>query len=170
MGRPEEAILDVVAAWPVTGRAWWLDITLRSAHAARYAGAERTPGLAAARAVAEKAAPYGAAVTTLAIESLGHMAPDSLAALPALLRESQTFGLPLAGSGAVVSLRRLRLALEAARRRTRFCWRLALVPPWRWAGPMPASSRSAMRRGPGRRRDLWQLGPAGSGSARECAD
>lgn len=69
----EETIFDA-DSWPGNGWAEGLHITVRSAHPARYVGVERIVGLAVVRAMASR---YGDAVTTLAMEPLGRVAPDS---------------------------------------------------------------------------------------------
>ena len=71
--------MDVVARWPGTNDAHFVDVTIRAPWAARYVASQSVPGAAAAMAWAEKTRRYPATqsvhVTLFVMECLGENAP-----------------------------------------------------------------------------------------------
>ena len=83
-GSIEEAIMDVTVWWPGSLEWYGIDATVRYAGAARYVGAQRAPGKAAAQAEREKVKRYGRDVLPLAFEAGGRLGPHSEATLQRL--------------------------------------------------------------------------------------
>ena len=84
-GRVTEATLDLYVLFPGSVAPFYLDVTIRCPHAARYGLAWRSPGYAASAAVRQKEARYGTGVITVAMESHGRFAAASLAGLDFLV-------------------------------------------------------------------------------------
>ena len=80
-GRVTEAILDLYVVFPGAVAPFYIDVTIRCPRAERYAQAWRRPGAAATAAVKQKEARYGPRVITVAMESYGRIAVESVAGL-----------------------------------------------------------------------------------------
>ena len=83
-GRVTEAILDLYVIFPGSVAPFFIDVSIRCPHAARYGLAWSTP-YAASSAVRQKEARYGAGVITIALETYGRIAPESLSGLEFLV-------------------------------------------------------------------------------------
>ena len=103
------AIMDAVISWPGAWDRTLVDVSTRSAHAARYRDTHNTPGVAAAQGEREKFDRYGDKVVPLVLESLGRMGSTSRLGLQRLLRTASCLG--ASGAGAV---NKWRAALEKA--------------------------------------------------------
>ena len=79
-----EAVLDLWVAFPGHTCPIYLDVTIRCPLAQRYSTAWKTPGVAATYAVRQKEARYGPKVITIALESYGRLAVETVAALESL--------------------------------------------------------------------------------------
>jgi hypothetical protein len=86
------AIMDVVAHFPGALVQKWLDVSVRSAHAERYAKAVATPGYAAGIGEKEKRERYGDRVEPIVFEVLGRLGPAGDAAVRALVSAAAAAG------------------------------------------------------------------------------
>ena len=97
---PEKlAIMDAVVSWPGCWERCLVDVSARSAHAARYTNTHIKPGVAAQSGEKLKADRYGDAVMPLVMETLGRLGADSADSLRRLLRYAATLG--KVGPGAI---------------------------------------------------------------------
>ncbi len=77
-GSLREAVLDLYVLFPGSTTPYYIDVTIRCPHAGRYLASSSTPGHAAAPGASQKAARYGPQVITIAIETYGRFAADSV--------------------------------------------------------------------------------------------
>ncbi len=77
-GTLKEAVLDLYVLWPGSVTPYYIDVTIRCPHAGRYLATSTTPGYAARQGVAQKEARYGPQVITIAIETYGRIAEQSV--------------------------------------------------------------------------------------------
>ena len=82
----QEAVMDVVVAWPLAPSQRLMDVTIRSAH---YRGATAQAGEAARHAHTAKQKRYGNSVEALAVEVGGRMLPEALETLRRLAVDSR---------------------------------------------------------------------------------
>ena len=80
-GKVTEAILDLYVTFPGSTQPFYIDVTIRCPHAARYQKARRIPAYAASLGVQQKEARYGPKVIAVALETYGRIAPESLQGL-----------------------------------------------------------------------------------------
>ncbi|CAK0898381.1 unnamed protein product, partial [Prorocentrum cordatum] len=80
-GAIQEAVMDLVVAFPANAERWWLDVNFRSPFNASLADAGRAPGAAAAAGDRAKASRYGGQVRSIAVEAGGRLSDGAAAAL-----------------------------------------------------------------------------------------
>ena len=113
-GAVQEAIMDLVVAWPGAGAPHWIDVSIRCPFATRYACTRVKVGAAAADGEAEKRARYGRCVEPVVFETAGRIGANGLAVLAGLQRDARLFGRKRLGGSPGLNLRAVRAALEAA--------------------------------------------------------
>ena len=87
-----ERIMDVVACWPTAATTMWLDVTIRSPWAKRYAKTDLDAEATGRKAVAEKLGRYGEAVWPVPYTTLGRLAAPGVRALAQLAAEARDAG------------------------------------------------------------------------------
>ena len=88
LGGPQEARLDIVACFPGSAEMLWIDITIRSPHAARYTRASSEPGSAADAAYEDKLCRYAPSVLPVCLETYGRVCTRSLHVLAELAQKA----------------------------------------------------------------------------------
>ena len=84
--------MDVVACWPTAATTMWLDVTIRSPWAKRYAKTDLDAEATGRKAVAEKLGRYGEAVWPVPYTTLGRLAAPGVRALAQLAAEARDAG------------------------------------------------------------------------------
>ena len=87
-----ERIMDIVARWPTSAAAVWLDVTIRSPWAKRYAKTDKDAEATGRKAAAEKLGRYGEAVWPVPFTTLGRLAASGIRALAQLDAEARDAG------------------------------------------------------------------------------